>query len=311
MKPGILVTPRSVTREGHPSLEKLRAAHYEVIFCTAGVQPGEGELRALLPGCVGYLAGVERVTARVLEAAPDLRVISRNGTGLDNVDCAATAARGIAVLTADGANARSVAELAIGQLFALARAVPECNASLKRGLWERGEPGMELEGKTLGLVGCGRVGKLVARMALGIGMRVVAYDPAPDAYLCPSDRFRMAPFEEVIAGADFLSLHCPPTANGPALLDAATIARMKPGAFIINTARHKLLDSVAMLAALSSGHIAGLAVDVLEMHRAGDSALAAHPHVIATPHIGGFTRESIDRVMTMAVANLLRALQSA
>jgi phosphoglycerate dehydrogenase-like enzyme len=230
---------------------------------------------------------------------------------LDNIDCAVAAGRGIAVFTADGANARSVAELAIGQLFALARAVPECSASLKRGLWERGRPGVELEGKTLGLIGCGRAGKLVARMAIGIGMQVVAFDPAPDTAFSPGRGFRMASFEEVLAAADFLSLHCPPAADGRPLLDAEAIVRMKRGAFIINTARHNLLDSVAALAALESGHIAGFALDVFDMKRPADLGLSRHPRVIATPHIGAFTRESIDRTMAVAVGNLLTALQRA
>ena len=307
----ILVTPRSVTRSGHPSLEKLRGAGGEVVFCKAGAQPTEDELRALLPGCVGYLAGVEPIAARALEGADALRVISRNGTGVDNVDLAAAKARGIAVLRADGANARGVAELAIGHLFALARGVIAADAALKRGTWERGGPGVELEGKTLGLVGCGRVGKLVARMALGCGMEVVAFDAFPDIHFNPGGSFRFAPFDEVIACADFVSLHCPPAADGRPLLDAAALTRMKRGAFLINTARYDVFDADAVLASLNSGHLAGLALDAFDTEPPTDARLAKHPRVIATPHIGGFTRESIDRAMTVAVDNLLAALNKA
>ena len=137
----ILVTPRSVTRDGHPSLEKLRAACFEVIFCQAGGQPEEAELCARLRGCAGYLAGVEPVTARVLAAATELRAISRNGTGVDNIDLEDAAARGIVVLRAEGANARGVAELTIGHLFALVRRIAACDAALKHGRWERGSAG--------------------------------------------------------------------------------------------------------------------------------------------------------------------------
>jgi D-3-phosphoglycerate dehydrogenase len=309
MKPRILVTPRSVTRHGHPSLERLRAAGYQILFCTAGLQPDEQELRTLLPGCVGYLAGVESITAEVLETASDLRVISRNGTGLDNVDCAAATARGITVLRVEGANARSVAELTIGQLFALARQLPERNVSLKRGVWERGLPGVELEGKVLGVVGCGAIGKLVAGMALGIRMRVIAYDVAPDETFAPGKDFRIGTFQEVLTSADFLSFHCPAPPDGCALLDSAAIAQMKRGSFIINTARSTVLDSAAVLAALDVGQIAGLALDVFDMKQPADLDLARHPRVIATPHIGAFTVESIDRAMDASVGNLLTALR--
>ncbi|MDB6148611.1 MAG: hypothetical protein JWQ44_59 [Chthoniobacter sp.] len=304
----VLVTPRSVTRAGHPSLDNLRDAGCEVVFCTAGKQPGEDELRALLPGCVGYLAGVEPVTARVLEVATELRVISRNGTGVDNVDLDAAKARGIAVLRAEGANARGVAELAIGLLFALARGVGPSDAALKRGAWERQAQGIELEGKTLGLAGCGRVGKLVAQMALGIDMKVLSFDPYPDSGFSPGPSFRYAPLDEVFAKADFLSLHCPPAADGRPLLDARALARMKPGAFIINTARYDVFDPGAVLAALESGHVAGVALDAFDTEPPTDQRLVQHPHVIATPHLGGFTRESIDRAMSVSVENLLAAL---
>ena len=305
----ILVTPRSVTRGGHPSLETLRAAGCAVVLCNPGVQPSEDELCALLPGCVGYLAGVEPVTVRALEAARDLRAISRNGTGVDNIDLAAAEARGIAVLRAEGANARGVAELTVGLLFALARGVAACDNTLKHGGWNRGPAGVELEGKTLGLAGCGRVGQLVARMAHGVGMKVLAYDPFPSPSFAPGPDFFYASLEEVCARADFLSLHCPPLGAGQTLLDAAALARMKPGAYLLNTARYDLCNPEALLAALDSGHLAGLALDVFDTEPPQDPRLVRHPRVIGTPHIGGYTRESIDRAMTVAVDNLLAALQ--
>ncbi len=307
----ILVTPRSITRDGHPSLEKLRAAGFAVVCCQPGVQPDESELCALLPGCAGYLAGVEPVTARVLAAATELRAISRNGTGVDNIDLAAATARGIAVLRAEGANARGVAELTLAHLLALARSLTPADAAMKRGAWQRGSAGSETEGKSLGLIGCGRVGKLVARMALGCDMQVVAFDAFPDVTFQPGPAFRFAPLEEVLAASDFLSLHCPPAAAGRPVLDAAALARMKPGAFLINTARYDVCDPAAVLAALDSGHLAGLALDVFDTEPPTDLRLVQHPKVIATPHLGGYTRESIARSMHAAVDNLLTALTSA
>ena len=304
----ILVTPRSVTRGGHPSLEKLRTAGFEVIFCQAGMQPAEDELRELLPGCIGYLAGVEPVTEKVLEAAVDLRAISRNGTGVDNINLSAAASRGIAVLRAEGANARGVAELTAGLLFALARGIPASDAALKRGAWERGSPGVELEGKTLGLIGCGRVGKIVAQLALCCGMEVAAFDAIPDATFQSGSGFRFTSMDEVLARADFVSLHCPPASGGRPVIDAAALARMKPGAFLINTARCDVFDPDAVLAALDSGRLTGLALDDFDTEPPADTRLARHPRVIATPHTGGFTRESIDRAMNVAVENLLATL---
>lgn len=304
----ILVTPRSVTRDGHPSLEKFKAAGFDVIFCQPGVQPDEAELSALLPGCEGYLAGVEPVTASVLAAATDLRVISRNGTGVDNIDLDAAAARGIAVLRAEGANARGVAELAMGQLLALARRISSSDAAMKRSVWERGSAGTEVEGKTLGLIGCGRVGKTVARMALGCDMQVVAFDAFPDTTFLPGAAFHFAPLEQVLAVSDFVSLHCPPAADGSQVFDAAAISRMKRGAFLINTARYDVFDPVAVLTALDSGQLAGLALDAFDTEPPTDQRLVQHPKVIVTPHLGGFTRESIDRAMHAAVDQLLAAL---
>jgi D-3-phosphoglycerate dehydrogenase len=307
----VLVTPRSVTRGGHPSLDKLRTAGCEILFCTPGQQPDQNELLRLLPGCSGYLAGVEPVSARALEAGADLRVISRNGTGIDNIDVEAAKARGILVLRAEGANARGVAELALGQIFALARSTLAADAALKRGAWERPSQGVEVEGKTLGIAGCGRIGRIVAKMALGVGMKVVAFDPFPDTCFTPGADFHYAPLEEVIAGADFLSIHCPPSAQGRPLLDAVAIAGLKRGVFLINMARHEIFDADSVLAALDSGHVAGLALDVFDAEPPTDQRLARHPRVIATPHIGGFTRESIDRAMTLAVDNLIGALRGA
>lgn len=295
----ILVTPRSVTQHGHSALQKLRDAGWEVVFYTPGKMPDEEELIRLLPGCVGYLAGVEKITARVLEVATGLRVISRNGTGVDNVDTAAARARGIAVCRAEGANARGVAELAIGLMLALARAIPASDRAIKAGRWER-QTGFELEGKTLGLIGCGRIGRLVAKMAAGLDLRVVAYDVAPATDMA------MAPLEEVFSMADVISLHCP--AGEKPVVDAAALAQMKRGALLINTARAGLLDEAAVLAALESGQLGGLASDVLEGEPPANRRLAEHPRVIVTPHAGGLTRESVDRAVSVAVDHLLETL---
>jgi phosphoglycerate dehydrogenase-like enzyme len=304
----ILVTPRSVSAEGHPSLDALSAAGHEIVFAAPGRQPTEDELIAALPGCGGYLAGVEKITARALEAADVLKVISRNGTGVDNIDLDAAARRGIAVCRAEGVNARGVAELAVADVFALARWLPSSDAAIKAGGWQR-RKGIELRGRTLGLVGCGKIGRLVAEMALALGMNVVAYDVFRDESFAPSDRFRFAAFDEVLGESDVISLHCPAREDGRPLLDAAALAKTRRGVFLVNTARASLIDSAALLAALEGGQVAGAAVDVFETEPPGQrDLLARHDRVIATPHIGSFTGESVDRAMRAAVENLLKHL---
>ena len=305
----ILVTPRSVTRDGHPSLQRLAQAGYKVVCCTPGKQPSEEELLRLLPGCAGYLCGVEKVTARVLESAQDLRAISRNGTGIDNIDLPVAQRLNVRICRAEGANARGVAELAMSLMLALVRSVPLSDHAIKQGGWERAL-GVELEGRTLGLIGCGKIGKLVARFALAFDMTVLAFDLYPDAAFRPSDRFKYAPLDEIWSRADILSLHCPPSPNGQPLIDSETLSRLRKGVYIVNTARAELIDETAIIEALDSGRVAGLATDVFATEPPTQRQLAGHKRVIATPHIGGFTGESVSRAMDVAVDNLLAALSA-
>lgn len=303
----ILVTPRSVTKSGHPSLEALKAAGYDVVFCKPGSFPTEDELVELIPGCVGYLAGVEQITARVLDAAVDLKVISRNGTGVDSVDVATAGKKGIKVCRALGSNARGVAELAFAHILSAVRSIPFSDSMLKSCKWER-RKGMELEGRTLGIVGCGKIGQLVTGFALAFGMKVRAYDPYFDPGFSPVGDFAYDSIDNIFSGADVISLHCPPSSDGKPLLDAAAIASMKKGVYIINTARGGLFDDDAVLEALKSGQIAGVAIDAFESEPPEDWRLVQDSKVIASPHIGGFTEESVDRAMTVAVDNILSAL---
>ena len=309
MSGSILITPRSLTAAGHPALARLQDAGYELVFTTPGQQPTPAELLQVLPGCVGYLAGVEEVDAQVMEAAPGLRVISRNGVGTNNLDLAAARRLGITVCTTPGANARGVAELAMAHLLALARWVPFSDHALKAGGWQR-RKGMEVHGKTLGLIGCGHVGRLVARFALGMDMTVLAYDVMPDATFAPSPEFRFMPLADVLCQSDVISLHCPALGDGRALLDAAALATMKQGVFLINTARAELIDPAALTAALHSGQVAGAAMDVFRSEPPTGDPLVASDRVVATPHIGGFTEQSVDRAVDMAVDNLLQALNA-
>ncbi len=301
----ILITPRSLTKSGHPALDKLSERGYELVFSTPGRQPSEDEIIGLLPGCVGYLAGVERISSNVLESAKDLKVISRNGTGIDNIDLESAKRLNIRICSTQGANARGVAELAIGLMFSLVRSIPSQDEKMKEGVWERIR-GIELEDRVLGLIGCGQIGQHVALLALGLGMRVLAYDPDPS--FSPSEKFQYVSLDELLPQSDIISLHRPAPLSGKPFVTAEVIERMKKGVYLINTARASLLDENAVLEGLDSNHIAGLAIDVYEKEPPDDFRLVKHDHVIAAPHVGGFTKESVLRATSQAVDNLINNL---
>ena len=300
----ILVTPRSLTRDGDPALHLLTREGFEIVFSIPGNMPQEDELIRLLPGCVGYLAGVEPITAAVLESAADLKVISRNGTGINTIDLQAAQRLNIKIMRAEGANARGVAELTVGVILGLIRSIPFSDARMKRERWER-RKGLELQGRTLGLIGCGKIGQLVSRLALAFGMDVLAYDALPDQRFAPGPNFRFATLEEVLADSDIISFHCPEQAEGRAILNRERLVRLKPGVFVVNTARASLIDETAMLEVLHEGQVAGLALDVYDREPPAVSPLLSDDRVITTPHIGGYTVESVSRATLAAVENLL------
>ncbi len=305
--PKILITPRALTRDGHPALERLRAAGYTLAFCTAGKTPTEAELMQLIPDCVGWLAGVEPVSAAVIDAAHSLKAISRNGTGVDNLPMEAIRQKGIAVLRAEGANARGVAELAITLMMSAMRHVPAIDAGMKSGNWLR-LLGREIEGRTVAVIGYGRIGSEFAKMACGLGARVRGYDPFITQPTRPIGDFVWHRDFDLLDGADIVSLHAPGRRDGQALLGAIELARLAPSAVVVNTARASLVSTEAMLDALGSGQVGVYATDVFEQEPPLPSPLLAHPNVIRTSHIGGYTEESVRRATTTAVENLLRTL---
>jgi D-3-phosphoglycerate dehydrogenase len=260
----------------------------------------------LVPGCVGWLAGVEVVSLRVIEAADRLRAISRNGVGVDNLPTGELKRRGIRVLTAEGANSVGVAELTIGLILAALRQIPAVDAGIKSGAWPR-FPGMEVSGRTVGLIGCGAIGRHVARVISAMGAEVIAYDPLRPEFGI-TGQFAWRELDDVLRQATILSLHCPAPADGRPLLDERRLAAMRPRSVLINAARAALVDEAAVASALDRGHLAAYAADVFADEPPYPGSLAAHPRVVATSHIGGLTDESVGRAARMAVANLLDAL---
>lgn len=301
----VLVTPRSMG-PGTPAVRRLIEAGLDVRHGPQGRQPTVAELGKLVPGCHGWIAGVEQIPGEVLTAATDLRVISRNGAGADAIDRRAADATGIEVRTAPGANARGVAELTLLLVLAALRHLPTTVAAVRDGRWERPK-GRELRGRSVGLIGLGAIGRQVAELVLAMDAKVVAADPALTDEVVPAG-VTVAPVERLLAACEIVSLHLPAMAGGP-LLTADMLARMPVGAVLVNTARAQLVDGTAVLAALESGHLAAYAVDAFEVEPPPVDALLRHPHVIATPHIGAATQESSARAADAAVTNLLDALE--
>jgi len=266
------------------------------------------DLRAALTDCSGMIVRSEtKVTADLLDAAKYLRVIGRAGVGVDNIDVPAATARGIVVMNAPDGNTITTAEHTIALLVALARRVPQANSSLKSGKWERKNfIGTELQGKTLGIIGLGRIGRVVASRAHALGMKIVAYDPFIVSEQTRDLEIDSASFDEVLTRADFLTVHTPLTADTRSLIDANALAKMKQGARIINCARGGLVDEAALFDAIKSGKIAGAALDVFEQEPPPpDHPLLALDQVIVTPHLGASTTEAQEGV-AFTVAEQMR-----
>ena len=238
-----------------------------------------------------------KVTAAMLQAATSLKVVGRAGIGVDNVDIPAATARGIVVMNTPHGNTITTAEHAIALLFATARHIPAADRSTQDGKWEKSRfMGVELTGKTLGLFGCGNIGSIVAERALGLRMRVLAFDP-----FLSDDRARdlgveKADFDTVLARADFITLHTPMTDQTRGMINTAALAKCKPGVRIVNCARGGLVVEEDLAAALESGHVAGAAFDVFVVEPAKTNPLFGKPNFIATPHLGASTEEAQENV---------------
>ncbi|HJZ62246.1 MAG TPA: phosphoglycerate dehydrogenase [Miltoncostaeaceae bacterium] len=277
----------------------------------SGVGWSAEELAERIGGYDGIVVrSATKVTADLIDRGARLKVIGRAGTGVDNVDVDAATRRGIIVCNAPDANSLSAAEHTIALILAQARNVPQAHARLVDGKWERSKfGGIEVTGKTLGVVGLGRIGQMVAERARGLRMRVIAYDP----YVAEG-RFRELGVEradtldELLATSDVVTLHMPATNETRGMIDAAALARMRPGARLVNVARGDLVDEAALADALRSGHLAGAAVDVFPSEPATESPLFGLPGVVVTPHLGASTVEAQDRAGVSVAEQVAAAL---
>lgn len=261
----------------------------------------------------GYDAMVVRSATKVrkpaIDAAVGLKLIVRAGVGLDNIDVTYAREKGIEVRNTPRASTDSAAELALAHMLALARSLPQATISLREGKWEKKAfKGIELAGKILGVIGIGRIGQAVAKRALCLGMRVIAFDKFVKE--SPLPEVKMVPLEDLLAQADFVTLHVPADPAGP-VIGKDEIAKMKDGAYLINCARGGVVDEAALLAALNSGKLAGAGLDVFEEEPPVNMELLRHPKVSLTPHIGAQTVEAQARVGEEVVDILLEFARSA
>ena len=257
-------------------------------------------------GAEGVVSRMGRLDAAIMDAAPRLKVISKHGVGVDNIDIQAAAERGIPVLVATGANAVSVAEHVIALLLATVKRVLPLDAGLRAGRWEKpGYSGSEIAGSTMGLMGMGAIAQ-----AKGLMLRLVGFDPyAPDSAFEALGVQRCTSFDDLLDQANILSLHCPLTDQTRSILNADALARMPAGSYVINTARGGLIDEAALVAAIQSGHIAGAGLDAFAVEPpAADHPFFNVPEIVMTPHIGGVTREAGARVGVDAVRGIFQVL---
>ncbi len=300
-----VLVSESLAREGLDILGRHVEVDYRPRLTAA-------ELPEALRDCDGLVVrSATQVTAAVMAAAPRLRVIGRAGVGVNNIDLEAATARGIVVLNVPDGNTIAACEHTLGMMLALARNIPQAAAELRQGRWERTRfTGVELYGKTLGVIGFGRIGSEVARRALAFGMKVVAYDPFAVPEHAAKLGVRLGALEEVLREADFLTVHAPLTAETRDLIGARELALMKPGARLVNCARGGIVNEEALLESLRRGHLAGAALDVFSREPvAPDHPLLAAPNVVATPHLGASTVEAQVVCAVQVAEEVVRTLQ--
>jgi D-3-phosphoglycerate dehydrogenase len=265
-------------------------------------QPALGKDKAKLAAIIGDFDGLAirsatQVTAEILDRAPRLKVIGRAGIGVDNVDIPAATAKGVIVMNTPFGNSITTAEHAIAMMFALARQIPAADASTQAGKWEKNRfMGVEITGKTLGIIGCGNIGSIVAARGIGLHMRVLAYDPLLSLERALDLGVEKVELDALLARADVITLHTPMTPQTKNILSAENLARTKKGVRIINCARGGLVDEQALRALLDSGHVAGAAFDVYANEPATENPLFGHQNVVCTPHLGASTTEAQENV---------------
>ncbi len=304
----VLVTPTSLQPgRGGKALDALKEFTEDIVFNTRGKPLSEDELIPLLQECEGYIAGLDYVTRKVMDACPKLKVISRYGVGYDRVDIEAAKEKGIIVTNTPGVNAEAVGELTFGLIHSITRKIPYLHEQTKAGMWTR-LTGTELKGKTIGIMGLGAIGKVVARCAKGYDMNVIAYDPYINTEYCEKNGIGIKTFDELISESNFISLHLPLNDQTRHMINSDTIAKMQDGTIIINTSRGGIVDEEAAYQAIKSGKLGGLGLDAFETEPPELSPLFEVNNVVVTPHTGAHTKEATENMAYTSIKNLVDVL---
>jgi D-3-phosphoglycerate dehydrogenase/(S)-sulfolactate dehydrogenase len=283
----------------------LESAGFAVRFPKSGGKVlTEGQLEAELDGVEATIASTEPYTAAILKRAESLRIISRTGVGFDSIDTAAATERGVVVACTPGTNHEAVAEHAFALLLAVAKRIVPNHADVARGGFQR-QPSRALRGKTLGLVGLGRIGRAVARRAAAFEMRILAHDPFLTALPDGAREVELVSFEQLLARSDVISLHAAATESTSRLIRRETLAQMKQGVVLINTARGTLVDEAALTEVLQSGKVAAAGLDVFEHEPPAGSPLLSAPNVVLSPHLAGVDEQAFEDMATMAAQTIV------
>jgi D-3-phosphoglycerate dehydrogenase len=304
----VLVTATSFGKNDPGLRTSLDEQVGQVTYNKTGKPLSAAQLADLLPGIDGFIAGLDAITADALQAADRLKVISRYGVGIDNVNLEAARQKGIVVTNTPGANSVSVAELAVGLILSLSRHIPEASAAARKGEWPR-MSGLSLEGKTAGIIGFGAIGKQLALRLSGFGCRLLAYDPYPDLAFAEKVGVQLMSLDDLLPQADIVSLHLPLLPDTRGLVDREFLAKMKPGALLINTARGEIVDETALYEALMTEHLAGAALDALIQEPPDpNNPLLRLSNVLLTPHMGAHTDGATNAMGWISLQDCLAVL---
>jgi phosphoglycerate dehydrogenase-like enzyme len=304
----ILILSRRLREERREMVDAfLDSRNCEMLDVPIRYPVDQDQLCELVAEAEGIITGLEWISPRVMQSAPKLKVVSAGGVGYDHIDVPEATRRGIAVSICAGVNNHSVAELAFGMMISLSRTIGVYDRAMREGTWmpyDTIRTGQELWGKTLGIVGLGRVGRSTALLAKAFGMKILATDIAWDLTFAAEHGISYVPIDRLLRESDYVSLHCPLTSATRDLINETTLDMMKPSAFLINTARGPIVKESALVNALSTKRIAGAGLDVFRVEPHPDNPYIEFPNVVLTPHIGGTTIEAADRSIYLSLVNV-------
>ncbi len=303
----ILTSPSSMGEVGSQPFDILKEYGYEIINNPYGRKLTEDETIELAKDCIGIVAGVEPLTQRVMDALPQLRCISRVGVGTDNVDIEYAGEKGIFVLNTPDGPTRGVAELTLAMTMSLLRKIPQAHMDMKNGQWKK-QIGNLILGKTIGIIGLGRIGRLVAELFQGIGAQVIGFDLYPDDKWAKEKGVILMSFDQIILNSDILTLHVPGNKDKTPVIGEKELGLMKDASFLVNISRGGVVDEIALYHALKSGKLTGAAIDVYSTEPY-DGPLCDLDNIVLTPHLGSYAREGKLQMEIDAVMNLINSLK--